>query len=153
MNEATAKKQVWQNAERVLKERIQALNEQLKRLQNVSAKTVPEGHIVPLQSETAASHEVTDKLLRRSKQTANQLARLQKLARQEKDCDCVEPAALVTTNQGTFLVAVPTGKFTVNNTEIHGLSTQSPLYRQMRGLRAGDHFHLNNTPYVIEVID
>lgn len=57
--------------------------------------------------------------------------------------DTVGPGALVTFSDRSFIVAVSTTRFEVDGVTYMGISTQSPIYKAMTGLRAGDVFSFN----------
>jgi hypothetical protein len=66
--------------------------------------------------------------------------------------DSVSPGSLVRTNAGYFLVGVALAPLQVDGKKVTGISTQSPLYQKMQGLRARAEFHLGNVEYVIAEI-
>lgn len=68
--------------------------------------------------------------------------------------DHVALGALVTLNTGTVLVSTAFPKTKVNDLEVTGISTDSPLYQKMEGLKQGAEFHLtgHNTEFIIEAI-
>jgi hypothetical protein len=51
--------------------------------------------------------------------------------------------SLVSTSLGTFYIAIPIGKLTINDKEIFIISLQSPIGLKMLGLTSGDYFELN----------
>lgn len=54
--------------------------------------------------------------------------------------DTVQPGALVSFDDRNFIVAVSTGRFEVDGKTYMGISPQSPIYKAMDGLKAGDSF-------------
>ncbi|MBE1282048.1 MAG: hypothetical protein GJ676_01935 [Rhodobacteraceae bacterium] len=64
--------------------------------------------------------------------------------------DTVEPGAVVSFNGRNFVVAVSTTRFEVQGETYMGISTQSPIYRAMAGLQAGDLFSHNGKEFEIE---
>lgn len=59
----------------------------------------------------------------------------------------VAPGSIVQTNVRTFLVSASIEQFRVNNSLFHGVSVDSPIYKTMMGLKAGDAFKLGTTKY------
>ena len=66
--------------------------------------------------------------------------------------DQVELGAVVETNRQTFFISASIEHFKVEGKEYIGLSTKSPLYLTMEGLKKGDHFEYNSTKYLIKDI-
>jgi transcription elongation GreA/GreB family factor len=64
--------------------------------------------------------------------------------------DRVQPGAVVCFNKRRFVVAVSTTRFEVEGETYMGISTQSPIYKAMAGLRAGDVFTFNGQDFEIE---
>ena len=54
--------------------------------------------------------------------------------------DTVAPGAVVTFNNRSFVVAVSTIRFDLDGETYMGFSVQSPIYKAMDGLKAGDSF-------------
>lgn len=63
--------------------------------------------------------------------------------------DTVAPGAVVAFNNRHFIVVVSTTKFDCNGTTYMGISTQSPIYKAMEGLKAGDTFTFNGRDIVL----
>lgn len=64
--------------------------------------------------------------------------------------DTVAPGAAVLLPDLSFIVAVSTEKFEVNGRTFMGISPQSPIYRAMDGLGAGDSFTHAGKDYEIQ---
>lgn len=64
--------------------------------------------------------------------------------------DTVAPGAVVSFNGRNFIVAVSTTRFDVEGVTYMGISLQSPIYKAMAGLQAGDTFTHNGTEIEIE---
>jgi hypothetical protein len=58
--------------------------------------------------------------------------------------------SVVDTDKRKFFVSVSIEEFTVGRTEYFGLSTKTPLYKEMAGKKKGDKFALRNMKYVIK---
>lgn len=66
--------------------------------------------------------------------------------------DTVRPGAIVAFNNRHFVVAVATSRFECKGTEYMGISTQSPIYRAIEGLGAGDEFTYNGRSYTLDEV-
>jgi len=64
----------------------------------------------------------------------------------------VEFGALVSTNNGIFLVAAPVAKTGTGSFEVTGISTQAPIFKAMEGKEEGDSFEFNQKKYKIDRI-
>lgn len=64
--------------------------------------------------------------------------------------DTVGPGAVVIFADRRFIVAVSTVRFDVGGETYMGISTQSPIYKAMVGLQAGDSFEFNGKEIVIQ---
>jgi transcription elongation GreA/GreB family factor len=66
--------------------------------------------------------------------------------------DVVRPGAGVIFSDRRFVVAVSTARFDCEGHQYMGISAQSPIYRAMEGLRAGDSFTLNGRDMEIQEV-
>jgi hypothetical protein len=57
--------------------------------------------------------------------------------------EVVRPGALVKVNDRYFVIAVPAPILRIGGIEISGISSDSPLFQAMEGLRAGNEFEWN----------
>lgn len=64
--------------------------------------------------------------------------------------DTVRPGALVSFDGRNFIVAVSTGRFEVDGETYMGISEQSPIYKAMDGLQAGEVFTFNGKEIEIQ---
>lgn len=60
--------------------------------------------------------------------------------------------SLIKTNRGYLFLSIAAGKAVIEGEEIIALSQQSPLGKQLTGLKDGDTATINNTQYIIESI-
>jgi hypothetical protein len=63
-----------------------------------------------------------------------------------------EYGTVVKTDKETFFISVGIDRFYAGNLPVFGISVQSPVYRAMKGKRAGDPFTSNGIAYQIEKI-
>jgi len=61
----------------------------------------------------------------------------------------VEPGAVVNVNNRYFVIAVPTQVISIDGIDIIGISVESPLYKVMAGLRAGETFEFQQKTFVV----
>lgn len=64
--------------------------------------------------------------------------------------DTVKPGAVVRLSDRSLIVAVSTSKFDLDGQTYMGISTQSPMFKAMDGLKAGDRFDLNGRKFTIK---
>ena len=64
--------------------------------------------------------------------------------------DTVRPGAVVCFSDRNFIVAISTSKFEVEGRTYMGISTQSPIFKAMDGLGAGDSFSHNGQEFEIQ---
>ncbi|PIE10272.1 MAG: hypothetical protein CSA72_09015 [Rhodobacterales bacterium] len=64
----------------------------------------------------------------------------------------VERGAAVKFNGRRFLVVTSTRRFTVDGKEVMGISMDSPVFKAMKGLSAGDSFTLNGREITLEEV-
>jgi len=67
----------------------------------------------------------------------------------ESELNEVKAGAVVQTNRQIFFVSVSIERVEVNETAIFGLSTEAPIYPEMKGKIKGDAFVMNNMEYQI----
>lgn len=61
----------------------------------------------------------------------------------------VEPGALVKTEMFHFIVAMATVPFDLDGIHIIGISSESPIYSEMKGLEKGESFNFTDKSYTI----
>ena len=66
--------------------------------------------------------------------------------------DIVEPGAVVAFGGRNFVVAVSTDRFEVEGETYMGISTQSPIFKAMEGLSAGDSFTFNGRDVTLDTV-
>jgi hypothetical protein len=64
----------------------------------------------------------------------------------------VEEGAIVKLGGRCFVIAVSTGRFSCDGTEVMGISTQAPIYAEIEGKRAGDTIVFNGRKLAIEEV-
>lgn len=79
----------------------------------------------------------------------DELKELERLKRRSVNSASVAPGAVVATNHGLYFASVSIGGFNVGRSHFFGLSIRSPLYKKMKGMRAGEKFKFRNEQYEI----
>jgi hypothetical protein len=106
--------------------------------------------VIPSQGDYSAA-ERTEVLERYERELRFLKDELQVLAAidVESEFNEVKAGAVVQTNRQIFFVSVSIERVEVNGTEIFGLSTEAPIYAEMKGKIKGDAFVMNNMEYQI----
>lgn len=65
----------------------------------------------------------------------------------------VEPGAIVSVNGRCIIVAVSKPAFKIGDRNFIGISTDAPIYAELKGKKAGDSFTFNNQKFTIEVVN
>ena len=66
------------------------------------------------------------------------------------ETDTVRPGAVVVFNGRHFVIVASTSRFEVNGITLMGISTQSPIYKVLEGLQAGDQFTQNGRKMTLD---
>lgn len=69
-----------------------------------------------------------------------------------KISDKVEFGAVIITNQQKMFVSAALGKISVDGESFYAISTQVPVFKAMRDLKAGDTFQINDNSFTIKDI-
>jgi transcription elongation GreA/GreB family factor len=92
---------------------------------------------------------------------ANTRAQLKEVELQKAILEKINPSltptvivngSLIKTNRGYLFLSIAAGKAVIGGEEVIALSQQSPLGKQLTGLKEGDTAAVNNVTYVIESI-
>lgn len=67
--------------------------------------------------------------------------------------DVVKLGAIVSVNGRCMIVAIAKPKFSFDGRDFIGISTKAPIYRELKGKRAGDQFIFNERKFKIESVD
>jgi hypothetical protein len=102
-----------------------------------------------ISQQTQRNEEISGLLQTRNlaSQEMNELIRLSRL--EHNDHSRVEPGSIVVTDRNTIFVSVSIEQFEVDGEPLVGVSTSSPLYQAMKGLRKGDAFQCMGISYNI----
>lgn len=64
----------------------------------------------------------------------------------------VEPGAIVSVNGRCLIIAVSKPSFTIGERNFIGISTDAPIYAELKGKKEGDSFRLNGQQFTIEAV-
>jgi transcription elongation GreA/GreB family factor len=137
---------------------LQLINDKVKLLQQTLAD-LKEAGANETKSTAGDKHETALAMLQIEQ--ANKREQLKEMQLQKAALEKIDPAivatiilngSLVKTNKGYFFVSVALGKALLEEITVIALSPQSPLGKQLTGLRVGDTAIMNNVSYHIENI-
>ena len=138
---------------------LQMVNDKISLLQNDLAG-LKESGTNETKSTAGDKHETALAMLQIEQ--ANKREQLGQVVAQkivvEKMNSTIAPSVIVTgsllkTDKGYLFMSVALGKAVVDGITITSLSPQSPLGKQLMGLKAGDTAIINNVSYFIETIE
>jgi len=150
MQKETFKKEVLKKEKALIQSRINDFEKQIAHLENTKVQSQTENVDLVYKSENEANHEVSNKLAESLNTAARNLTRLELIEISGDFAEQVEPEAVIVTNQGTFFVSVHTGSFEVDGKEVMGISTKSPLYLKMLGMKKGNTFSFRDIDYIVK---
>ncbi len=145
------KSQLFQECLNLIDQRIRQADEQVKSTQAIANESG--------KSSAGDKYETTREVLQQEinrylnqKQEALKLKKALTVINPQKSSDNIDHGSLVTTNAGTYFLAVSLGNVLVNNFNYMVISVGSPLGQQLIGREAGDTFTFNNRAFHIENI-
>ena len=103
------------------------------------------------QSHHRQSIEISDQLEEQAHVHVEHLEDINKISFEETDT--VGPGAVVSVNGRCMIVAVSKPPFKVGDRDFLGISTQAPIYKELKGKKAGDSFTFNNLNFTIEAVN
>lgn len=103
------------------------------------------------QSHHRQSIEISDQLEEQAHVHADHLEAINKISFEETDT--VGPGAIVSVNGRCMIVAVSKPAFKVGDRDFLGISVQAPIYKELKGKKAGDSFEFNNRKFTIEAVN
>lgn len=145
------KRKVYDHYVQLLDDKISAIEKILSDLKESGANET--------KSTAGDKHETALAMLQIEQ--ANKRAQLQELYSQKAVMNKIDPAitaaqvvngSLIKTNKGYFFISVALGKTVVDNSSIIALSSQSPLGKNLVGLKKGAVVSFNQTQYLVEEI-
>lgn len=138
---------------------LRVINEHEAVLQKVLAE-LKESGANETKSTAGDKHETALAMLQIEQ--ANTRGQLQELQLQRSAFEKLDPGlsapvvangSLIKTNRGYLFMSVALGKAVIDNITVRALSPQSPLGKELMGLKPGSVAVVNNIEYVIESIE
>lgn len=148
----TLKQKVHQHYLRIVNDKISLLQQVLADLKESGANET--------KSTAGDKHETALAMLQIEQ--ANKREQLNQVVAQKIQVEKINPAivapvvvsgSLVKTDNGYLFMSVALGKAVVEGITITALSPQSPLGKQLMGLKPGDTAIINNKSYCVETIE
>lgn len=103
------------------------------------------------QSHHRASLEVSDSLDAQIHEHQDHLETIKKIS--FEPTETVKPGAVVSVNGRCIVVAVPKPKFQFAGRDFIGISTEAPIYEQLKDKKAGEKFTFNGRVFTIEAVN
>ena len=137
---------------------LKVINDKIDLLQKVLAD-LKESGANETKSTAGDKHETALAMLQIEQ--ANIRAQLKEVELQKAILEKINPSltptvivngSLIKTNRGYLFLSIAAGKAVIEGAEVIALSQQSPLGKQLTGLKARDTAVINNATYVIESI-
>ena len=137
---------------------LQVVNDKIDLLQKVLAD-LKESGANETKSTAGDKHETALAMLQIEQ--ANTRAQLKEVELQKVILEKINPSltpavivngSLIKTNRGYLFLSIAAGKAVIDGEEVIALSQQSPLGKQLIGLKEDDTVSINNAIYVIESI-
>ena len=137
---------------------FKGVNDTIQMLQQVLAD-LKESGANETKSTAGDKHETALAMLQIEQ--AHTREQLEKIVQQKNAMEKINPAvtthnvvngSLIKTNRGHFFMSIAAAKANVDGVTVMALSPQSPLGRQLMGLKVGDTTTVNNNHYTIESI-
>jgi len=138
---------------------IHLLNEKISALQH-NIKELTESAANESKSTAGDKHETALAMLQLEQESVNR--QLKTVLDQKVVVESIDPSvknvrvtngSLVKTNKGYLFLSVALGKIIVNDMQVIILSPQSPLGKNLVGLKRDDKVEVNGVGYAIEAID
>ncbi len=146
------KQKIYNHYLQVIQEKIAMLHKVLDDLKesgaNETKSTAGDKHetaLAMLQIEQANTRAQLQEVL-------NQQAALEKI-NPDLSADIVLNGTLIKTNRGYLFMSVALGRALVDDVAVIALSPQSPLGKQLMGLKVGESASINNTAYLVVSIE
>jgi hypothetical protein len=144
------RKEILEKIEQALERNLAELNRALDDYE--SASNIDEGDTMDPEdlSQQTEYKEMQMRMRVQIDQTQAQLNRLKELA--GKATNTAEAGAIVRTSKNDIFIGVSFAPFRVDDKELIGITTETPVYASLRGKGKGDTFKLGKEEYTIESI-
>lgn len=103
------------------------------------------------QSHHRQSIEISDQLEAQAHVHSEHLETLKNTSFAPKEI--IEPGAVVSVNGRCMIVAVSKPVFTIDGRTFIGISTEAPIYKELKGKKKGDSFTFNGRNFTIDAVN
>ena len=149
MNKLEFKKQVLEVARASQQKVIDDLRYGIEELQKSEMGLHEDQLDMDQQSLDDSSNETIIRLAEQINFARDEMELLNKMVVQEPLHQAVSLGSIVETDKRTFYVSASIEEFTVDGQKVFGLSTHTPVYGAMKGLKKSDSFAFRDTEYKI----
>lgn len=149
--EMTFKEQVYNQCMNIVSQRITDVQKTLDDLRESIANETKSTAGDKYETARAMLHIEQENVAKQMTDLLEQKTQLEKLAMIEAS-ESVIKGSLVKTDRGYLFLSIALGKMKVNEQTVVALSPQSPLGKQLMGLKVGENTVMNGAKYVVEAI-
>lgn len=148
----TFKEQVYVQCMRIVTQRItdvqKTLNDLRESIVNETKSTAGDKY----ETARAMLHIEQENVTKQMTELLEQKTQLEKLSMIEASASVIK-GSLVKTDRGYLFLSIALGKIKVGDQTVVALSPQSPLGKQLMGLKVGENTLMNGTMYTVEGIE
>ncbi|MBV4357436.1 GreA/GreB family elongation factor [Pinibacter aurantiacus] len=148
----TLKEQVYNQCVNIVSQRITDVQKTLDDLRESIANETKSTAGDKYETARAMLHIEQENVTKQMTDLLEQKAQLEKLSMIEAS-DTVIKGSLVKTDRGYLFLSIALGKIKLSDQTVVALSPQSPLGKQLMGLRVGESTLMNGTKYAVEGIE
>jgi len=135
----------------LLTDKVERINSIVKSLKDAQANETKSSAGDKFETSREMMQSEIDKLELQLSQLYNDQSLL-KLHKNEDSQPLVKEGSMIHTDQGDFLISAGIGKVQMASKTYFVISKSAPIAKQIFGLKIGDEFTFNNTPYSIQNI-
>ena len=150
MKKLEFKKKVLDKARERQQEIIDDFQHRIHELQSSVMNINEDQHDIDQKSLDNSSSELINKLADQLNFVVEEMNVLLKMKVDDRLHEKVSIGSIVETDRKVFYPSVSVESFSVDGTELFGISVKAPLYKAMSGKKAGDVFSYQKTQYRIE---
>ncbi|MDH7459661.1 hypothetical protein QEG73_00175 [Chitinophagaceae bacterium 26-R-25] len=148
----TLKQQVYNQCMSIVSQRITDVQKTLDDLRESIVNETKSTAGDKYETARAMLHIEQENVTKQMAELLEQKKQLEKLSMVEAS-DSVIKGSLVKTDRGYLFLSIALGKIKVSDQTVVALSPQSPLGKQLTGLKAGESALMNGMKYVIDTIE
>lgn len=151
LNSTSIKKELYQLCIIQIHERIEALESNLKSIQEARNNETKSSVGDKYETGRAMMQMEEDKMKMQLSQ-ANLINNTLQRIEPDFKSNQVEQGSLIITNQGNYYISVALGKMELNGETYFCISTKAPIVQKMRGKKKGEFFTLNGKEIEIKEV-